>query len=136
MKSPVLPFLLSLTALAPALALPTSNNTDILYPRASKGWIGSFVPGDCHGAQAGSRPEIFSGVCQKFTPATANVGINYGSSMYSFTTLTFYEDANCKTKYGGKTPVDTQGSGASAYRCWHPDPGYKNGGGVGSVMAN
>ena len=117
--------------LASTLALPTSNETSTnLEKRLHYGWIGSFVNDNCHGKHVGPRPELKHSIsdCCAFTPATNNIGINFGTSAASFSNVIFYSDDNCEAK------IDTQKSDyeqpSGGYGCAH---GSDFAGSIGSV---
>lgn len=77
----------------PALPL----NTSVLEKRAHHMWIGPYADTDdtCRTLLPGPRPEL-KGDCVKFSSATDNVGINWGSFPLNFMTLDVFKDEDCK----------------------------------------
>lgn len=112
------PLLLSMVT--SALALPNSNQTtSTLEKRAHYGWIGSFINDNCRGAQLGPRPELQHSIsdCCAFSPAPNNIGINFGTSVNSFSDVKFYSDSNCQHVVPGRNTDYSKPSGG--YGCMH-----------------
>ena len=115
-------------------ALPTTNDTMSLEKRSHHGWIGSFDENSCTSQPIGDRPKVTWFDCIKFKPAAYGnnkyVGINYGTGVYHFNSLTFYSDDACKGVTDGIQATTVQ-PGNQGLACQvTPNLGHT----IGSVM--
>ena len=97
------------------------------------GWAGFFASDICEGEPVGDRPKFNDQACREVTPAADNLGISWGSWPLGLSSLTLYEDGECKQQVGHISSSQVSGGEHGPGTCVDIS---QYGGHIGSVQSD